>query len=150
MVSRGPVSTDEAEFLRGPGRWSLLVLPLVLSRPRLYWSASSLASRGGGGVAVRGRLEGGALGRHCTGVEGRVRGVRGVGVEGGELRPGQTEVLVRVLGGQTGLAGGGVGGTEGLRLRLDFCYLSHPVRTEEALGTGPDFDVELRLRTSVG
>ena len=69
---------------------------------------------------------------------------------GGVARPRVTERLVGVLGGQAGLAGGGVGGTEGLRFRLDLCDLSHPRRTQEALGTGSHFDVELRLRASVG
>ena len=67
----------------------------------------------------------------------------------GVLLPGVTKVLVGVLGGQTGLAGGGVGGTEGLWLRLYFSDLGDTVRTEEALGTLSDFDVKLRLRTSV-
>ena len=78
-----------------------------------------------------------------------MRGVRGVRVEAGELLAGQTEVLVRVLRGQAGLAGRGVGGTEGLGLRLDLRYLSHAVGAEEALRTLSDFDVELRLGASV-
>ena len=71
------------------------------------------------------------------------------GVVVGVARPRVTERLVGVLGGQAGLAGGGVGGTEGLRLRLDLSYLSNTSRTEEALWTLSDFDVELRLRTSI-
>ena len=64
--------------------------------------------------------------------------------------PGVTEVLVGVLGGEAGLAGGGVGGTEGLGLRLDLRNVSHAGGAEEARRTLSDFDVELRLRASTG